>query len=415
MPKQEERTGNPLLPILLTAFIDLLGIGIIIPVFAPLIINNQGGILPSFLLDYPEVVYGVLAACYPLAQFLGAPLLGALSDKHGRKPMLSLSLLGSMLGYMVFAYGVVSNNLWLIFGARLLDGFTGGNISIVFSAIADFSSSAEKRARNFGLVGMTVGLGFILGPLLGGLLANPEILPWFGPSTPFWAAAALCGINMLLVLWLFQETLKERSTKAVNAFAGFRNLKIGFSMPKLRSLFMVGFMATFGFAFFTQFFSVYMIQQFEFKEKELGLMFGYIGICIAFVQGGLMRVVGKRMPPAKIVVMMLLLLSFAIPAVVLPGQVWGILLVLLLIAVFHGLSQPNLNALVSEQAEPGQQGMIMGINQSMASFGNAIPPLLGGFLGSIDATIPLLAGGVSTLGAWLVFRSFYRQKTSVQG
>jgi DHA1 family tetracycline resistance protein-like MFS transporter len=247
------------------------------------------------------------------------------------------------------------------------------------------------------------------------LLSNPEILPWFGPSVPFWAAAVLCGVNVLLVFAMFKETLKEKSDKAVNAFAGFRNLRLGFSMPNLRSLFMVGFLATFGFSFFTQFFSVYMIQAFSFEEKDLGLMFGYMGICIAFVQGGLMRVVGKKLAPAKIVVMMLLLLSLAIPAVVLPGQVWGVMLVLLFVAVFHGLSQPNLNALVSEQAEQGQQGMIMGINQSMASFGNAMPPLLGGFLGSIDATIPLLAGGLSTLIAWLVFQSFYRRKTVVQG
>lgn len=415
MPKQEARTGNPLLPILLTAFIDLLGIGIIIPVYAPLIIDDQNGLLPSFLKDYPEMVYGLMVACYPLAQFLGAPLLGALSDRHGRKPLLSLSLLGSMLGYMIFAYGVLSNNLWLILVARALDGFTGGNISIVFSAIADFSESAEKRARNFGLVGMMVGLGFILGPLLGGFLADDEILPWFGPSVPFWAAAALCGINVLLVLALYKETLKVKSDKAVSALAGFRNLRLGFSLPNLRSLFMVGFLATFGFSFFTQFFSVYMIQEFSFKEKDLGLMFGYMGICIAMVQGGLMRVVGKRMAPSKIVVIMLLLLGLAIPAIVLPDAVWGVMLVLLFIAIFHGLSQPNLNALVSEQAEPGQQGMIMGINQSMASFGNAIPPLLGGFLGAIDATIPLLAGGLSTLVAWMVFQSFYRRKTLIQG
>lgn len=407
MTKENPSKKLALLPILLTAFIDMVGIGLIIPVFSPLIINNTGNILPDYLNDHRDLVYGLLTACYPLAQFFGAPLLGALSDRYGRKPILILSLLGSMIGYAIFAYGIIIGNLWLILAARLLDGFTGGNISIVFSAIADISDG-KSRTKNFGFVGMMVGLGFILGPFLGGLLANPELVSWFSPSTPFLSAALLCGVNIGLVTLLFSETIQQKTEKKIGLLTGFSNLRIGFTMPNLSSLFTVGFLATFGFAFFTQFFSVYMVKRFAFTEADLGNIFGYIGICIAFVQGGLVSIVGKYFSANKLVKITMMGLALSIPLLLLPSNVLGILIVLAIIAIFQGVGQPNLNALVSQQADASQQGVVMGINQSMASAGNALPPLIGGLLGSISLEIPILAGGIVSLGAWLVFVLFFK-------
>ncbi len=407
MVAEKNQSGVSLLPILLTAFIDMIGIGLIIPIISPLIINNVGGILPSFLADQRELVYGLLTACYPLAQFFGAPLLGALSDRHGRKPMLMISLFGSMVGYAVFAYGIIIGNLWVILGARLLDGFTGGNISIVFSAVGDISDG-KSRAKNFGMIGMMAGLGFILGPSMGGILANPELVDWFNPSTPFLAAALLCATNVGLVYFLFKETIKVRTTKKIGLFSGFQNLKIGFTLPNLRSLFTVGFLATFGFSFFTQFFSVYMVKHFHYDETDLGYIFGYIGICIAIVQGGLVRIASKYFSAQSILKVTMLGLALSIPAVLLPAGLAGILMVLFFLAVFHGLGQPNLNSLVSGEAEPGQQGLVMGINQSMASFGNSLPPLIGGVLGVLSYQMPIVAGGVTTLMAWLVFLFFFK-------
>lgn len=407
MAKSKEQGKRGLLPILLTAFIDMMGIGLIIPIISPLIINNIGGILPDFLVDKRELVYGLVTACYPLAQFFGAPLLGALSDRYGRRPVLAVSLLGSMIGYAMFAMGIITGNLWLIFAARLLDGFTGGNISIVFSAVADISDG-QSRAKNFGMIGMMAGLGFILGPSLGGILANDDLVSWFNPSTPFFAAALLCAINVALVYFNFKETLKVKISKRIGLFTGFENLIAGFTMPNLRSLFTVGFFATFGFSFFTQFFSVYMVKHFHYDETDLGYIFGFIGICIAIVQGGLVRIASKYASAQNILRVTMLGLGIAIPAVLLPTGLAGILIVLFLIAVFHGLGQPNLNALVSGEAEPGQQGVVMGINQSMASFGNSLPPLVGGVLGVLSYQIPLLAGGFTTLVAWLVFLLFFK-------
>ena len=139
-----------------------------------------------------------------MAQFFGAPILGAMSDRFGRKKILILSLVGTCIGYLFFGAGIAAASLITLFISRAIDGFTGGNISIALSAIADISDPKEK-AKNFGLIGMAFGLGFILGPYIGGKLADPSVVGWFTHSTPFWFAAALTFLNIILVTFRSEE------------------------------------------------------------------------------------------------------------------------------------------------------------------------------------------------------------------
>ena len=149
---------NAIIPIFFTVFLDLLGLGIVIPVLPAVILDPSAGLLPmSYAFATRTLIYGFLIASYPLAQFFGAPILGTLADKYGRKKLLLVSLLGTMFGYILFAMGIVTGNIFLLFGGRLIDGFTGGNISIAQSAIADISDETNK-SRNFGLIGMAFGL-----------------------------------------------------------------------------------------------------------------------------------------------------------------------------------------------------------------------------------------------------------------
>ena len=161
-----------IIPIIFTVFLDLLGLGIIIPILPAVLLDPFGGILP-WTCTYPVriMLYGFLVASYPIAQFFGAPILGTLSDGHGRKKILLISLLGTLLGYIIFLIGILDQNVGLLFVGRLIDGFTGGNISVAQSAIADISDEKSK-ARNFGLIGMSFGLGFVIGPFIGGKLSD---------------------------------------------------------------------------------------------------------------------------------------------------------------------------------------------------------------------------------------------------
>lgn len=404
MNNSTQQKNKILLPIFLTVFIDMLGIGIIIPVLPALFFDTGTSFFAeSLAYEQRSIVYGFLLASFPFMQFFGAPILGALSDKHGRKPLLMISLIGTMVGYFLFAIALLQGNLWLLFFSRLLPGFTGGNISIVYSAIADVSEGAE-RTKNFGMIGMAFGLGFILGPAIGGVLADSSVVSWFNPSTPFWFTTLLTAVNIILLIFLFPETLKEKGTRIVSMLTGIKNIVYSFQMPNLRSIFSVALLFSLGFTFFTQFFAVALIEKFDYAEKDIGLFYAWVGIWLVFTQGYLVRVLAKKnYEPSTLLKVTILTLSIGLLLVLFPTDVTWEYFIAPIIAISHGITTPNLLSTISTQASPSQQGSILGINQSMQSIGATIPPIIGGYLTAIDFHYPLIASASIVFFAWIVF------------
>lgn len=406
-----KNSRSPLFTIFLTVFIDMLGVGIIIPVLPALFFDPETSIVPLSMADDERAfLYGALLAVFPLMQFFGAPMLGSLSDRFGRKPVLLVTQVGTLLGYLLLAFAILWQNLPLLFFSRMLPGFTGGNIAVILSSIADVSDDQDK-ARNFGLVGMAFGIGFILGPTLGGILADDTILSWFTPATPFWFTAILTFFNVLFILYAFPETLKQKREVAVNPFTGFRNLAVSFGTPNLRRIFIVVLLLSLGFTFFTQFFAVYLIQDFTYSEKDIGFLFGWVGIWLAFTQGVLVRRLSKRYPPQQILTYSILGLSASLVFVLLPDTTLGLYLLNPLIAIAQGITSPNLTATISMQASEDQQGEILGINQSMQSLGQLIPSIIGGYLITFGSSLPIWVGSGLILLGWLVFILFFGSRT----
>jgi len=403
-----------LLPIFLTVFIDMLGIGIIIPVLPALFFEPSSDFFNGTM-SYEDrsIIYGFLLAAFPIMQFFGAPILGALSDRHGRKPMLMVSLAGTMIGYFLFAVALMYGNLYLLIFSRMLPGFTGGNISIVYSAIADISEGSE-RTKNFGFVGMAFGLGFILGPAIGGFLADETIVSWFNSSTPFWFTTILTLINILLVQTLFFETLKEKGTRAVSFLTGFRNITYSFKTPNLRVIFAVSLLLTLGFAFFTQFFAVALIDKFAFSESDIGLFYAWVGIWLVITQGFLVPRLAKKYQPSTLLKITIFTLGASIFLVIFPENVTWEYAIAPLIAFSQGISAPNLISVISNQASATQQGQILGINQSMQSLGAAIPPIIGGYLTAMSSLYPLIASAIVILLSWLVYMLFFKEENNVK-
>ncbi len=381
----------------------MLGVGIIIPIIPATFFEKGTQLFSSGTTDASiAILYGLLLASYPFMQLFGAPMLGALSDRYGRKPVLTVSLFGTMIGYLLFGYALLTSQLWLLFVSRMIPGFTGGNIAVIYSSIADISDE-KTRAQNFGLVGMAFGLGFILGPTLGGLLGDETVVSWFGHDTPFWFTASLTLVNIVLVKFIFKETLSSPTTSKISPWTGINNIITSFRRPNLRSIFSVILLMSLGFTFYTQFFAVYLIQDFSFTEKDIGLLYGWIGVWLSLTQGFLVRKFA-RISPYKIVRYALLALPFTIVILLVPEQARWFYLLTPFVALAYGMLSPNLISVVSMQASAQHQGEILGINQSMQSLGQMIPPLIAGYALTINGNLPLMGAGLFTLLAWLVFR-----------
>lgn len=398
-----------MIPLFLTAFIDLLGLGIAIPVLAVVFFDTNLSILPAGTpLATRSLLYGFLVGSYPLAQFFGAPILGALSDRYGRKPTLLVPLLGTSIGYVLFAIGLQTHDLPLLFLSRILDGFAGGSLSIVLSSVADISKNPRIKTRNFGLIGMAFGLGFILGPFIGGKLSDPAVLPWFTFSTPFLAAAALAAINMLLCILVFRETIQKRIHSSISPLTGLQNLAKAFTLSHVRTMFIVVFLMALGFNFFTQFFQLFLIERFQFTQVDIGELFAYAGLWIAITQGILTPLIARRFNAKPIFLWTSLLLGLSFPLLLLPTSTVQLYMIIPILAIFQGLSQPPANTIISDLSARDSQGEMMGINQSVQAMAMALPPILGGVLASVHFTLPIFAACLLTLLAWVIFVAFFR-------
>ena len=414
---RQKLASNPLFVVFFTVFVDLLGFGILIPVI-PLLLANPAS--PYFLLPagmtvkQGYIILGFLTAIFPLMQFFATPILGQLSDKFGRKKILAISLAGTSLSYVIFALGIMTRNIPLLFAARAFDGITGGNISVAQAAIADVTTPAN-RAKNFGLIGAAFGLGFILGPYIGGKLSDPSILSWFSATTPFWFAAILSFLNVLSVIFLFPETLKNLQSHVIIKWdRAIKNVVHAYAYKELRTIFVTIFLLNGGFTFFTTFFSVFLINKFHFNQGNIGDFFSYVGIWIAFTQAVITRQVTKRFGESDILKFSLLGTGLTIFLFFFPTHWWGLLLITPFFAMFNGLTMANITALVSRSVGPEVQGEVMGISTSVQALAQAIPPILSGYIAaSLTAEAPIFVSGVVIVLSGLVFITFFKKHATV--
>ena len=402
----------PIPVIFFTLLLNALGFGILIPIIPLLLADpkSQYFMLPhTFTLGQGYIIFGFLVAIYPLMQFLATPILGQLSDKFGRKKILAVSLAGTFIGYILFAIGILIKSIPLLFISRALDGITGGNISVAQAVVADVTTP-QNRSRTFGLVGAAFGIGFIIGPFLGGILSESKLVSWFNAATPFWFAALLAFANVILIVICLAETFKLKKDKKIIWGQSVKNIIKAFNIRELRILFTTVFLFQSGFTFFTTFFSVFLITKFGFTQGNTGNFFAYLGVWLVITQGFLTRIIAKKFSEKKVLRITLISTGVFILAYLLPSVWWGLLIVTPFFAFANGLSQANITGLISNSAGPETQGEILGINASVAAMAQAIPAILTGFIAaSLTPSSPsIVAAGVIILGG-IIFIVAYRQ------
>jgi len=415
MDKVRNRLENKALPVvLLTIFLDVLGVGILIPVMPQLVYTIF--VPAGYSFNTGLIILGWLTAAYPLMQFFATPILGQLSDRFGRKPVLGFSLFGTAIGYVIFALAIITKNIPLLFVGRAVDGITGGNISVARAVIADVSAP-EHRARNFGIIGAAFGMGFVMGPYIGARLAVPHASVfglfhtpgWFSSATPFWFTAILSVLNTILMLIILPET-HEHIDRALKVAwnKSLHNIVRAASLPGLRTVFGSEFLFWCGFTFFTTFFQILLMQKLHFSTNNVGDYFAYIGICIALAQAIIVPFAVKRFKAHQILRVSLIGNGVALFLQLLPHNTTQLLLVSPCIALFNGLTMANASALVSLSASKKMQGEVLGIEASVQALAQAIPAAIAGYIATMGVNMPVLVGGVIVVAGGLVFNIFYR-------
>lgn len=364
---KEKFFTKPIAIIFVTILIDLIGFGIMIPVL-PYYVK-----LPEFQASPFEI--GMLFAVYSLMQFIFSPILGGLSDKYGRRPVLFFSLLGTCAAALITG---LSTTLWMVFIGRMLDGVTGGNISTAQAYIADVTTK-ENRAKGMGLVGAGFGLGFILGPIIGGFLSQ------FGTHVPFFFVSGLALTNAISLYFFLPESRKfngnnndsARIGRITELLSSFQNSRFGITV-------LLYFLIVVAFSIMTTSFAQYTMFRFNYDAQQNGYLFGYIGILAVVLQGGLFSRLVKAFGESWLIVIGCFLLAASLFAVPYVGPVFGGLTALLIgIACFsvgNSLSSPALTSVASKESAEEAQGQALGTLQSAASLARAIGPAIAAFL-----------------------------------
>jgi MFS family permease len=371
--------------IFLTVFIDLIGFGIVVPL-VPLFSRHFGA---------HGFVIGVIIASFSAMQFIFSPIWGRLSDRIGRRPVLLFSTLGAAGSYVLFAIGCGMENhvvgLWVLVAARMFAGICGGNITVAQAYIADITPP-EQRSKKMGLIGMAFGLGFIFGPIIGGLS-----LKHFGNTGPGWVAAGLCAANFLLALFILVESRKPAS-EHVAPRPHLAQWAHTFRQPKIGLLIMVFFMATFCFSCFESTLALIVSDNFHLDlQSDAGsastvvYLFAFCGIISAFVQGGLIGRLVKKLGEPKLITLSLVFTGVSLA--VLPfikgnsqlswgiffqpaGAPWLIMLAgLAVLSVGSALTRPPLFGLLSNLTSANEQGATLGVAQSAGSLARILGPI----------------------------------------
>jgi DHA1 family tetracycline resistance protein-like MFS transporter len=398
------KTTVPLWLVLFVIFIDWIGIGLVYPMFSTMLFHKENILLPPETSETVRGIYlGLLLAAMPIAQFFSGPVMGTLSDSRGRKPLFLLSLSLAVIGYGISMLGVFIKSIFLLIASRLIVGVAAGNAAVVSATISDVSEEHNKT-KNFGLYGTACGLGFTLGPFLGGKFSETSFL------LPFFLAFICTLINLLCIAFLLPETNKQRKNSAPSLMDGLRNLKKAFYMKGLRPIFLTIFIFSFGWSFFYEFIPVVWISHYSMPPATIGLFYaygaGFYALCASFL---IQPIVNRYKKPPVLFYSLGFLGTLILALLCQPSSLW-IWIYLPLVNFFVALLEPTSTVMVSDWAKKDSQGEVLGIFQSVQSVAWALSPLAAGPLLGIHTSMPMLLGGLTILLAATIFGILLRKE-----
>jgi predicted MFS family arabinose efflux permease len=382
LPAPPRRKRSPLALLFLVVFVDILGFGLVIPLLARY----------ARELGAHDAVIGLLSTGFSGMQLVFAPMWGRLSDRIGRRPVLLVSIAMTSVAYLASA---LAPNFWFLLAARLFAGIATANFAIAQAFVADVTRP-EDRARGMGVLGAAFGLGFVVGPAAGGLLATISL------GAPFIAAGALAAVN-LVAAWLILPEPPRPAVRPIRR-SRWRDLRLAMARPGVGRLLAIYFLSMFAFSAMESTFALLTADRWQLSDRGVGLVFGYIGILIALVQGGLIGPLSRRIGERTMLVAGMALMALSLALLPFAPGLGGLLAACAPLAIGNGLAQPALSALLSRLSPAEEQGGALGVGQSAAALGRVVGPETGTLTYHAGLAYPYLGGAVmmavaSVLGA----------------
>lgn len=375
---------SPLAIIFFTVFIDLVGFGIVLP------------LLPYYAEQYgaSPFLVGALSTSYSLMQFVFMPVWGRLSDRHGRRPLILISLAGSCIGFLIFG---LASSLPVLFAGRMIAGIAGAIIPTTNAYIADVTPP-EQRAKGMGMVGAAFGLGFILGPAIGGLLAP------YGYDKPVLLASAMAGANLCFAYFNLPESLSGEHRRRVRpGYFSRKRLGEAMSRPSMALLMALYFLVIFAFANMEATFGLLNEHRYGLDARRTGYLFTYFGLLMVLVQGLLVGRLAKAFGEGILMTAGTFCMIFGLALMPFAPGMLVYAAVIALLSFGAGINNPSITALLSRSSGSEEQGGIMGIAQSLASLGRILGPLWGGYtFGKFGEEWPFLSGAILMTFAFIL-------------
>lgn len=391
---------SPRIVLFLTIFIDLMGFGLVIPILPNWISELMGS----------EVWVGFAIAMFSIMQFLSTPLLGSLSDRIGRRPVLMITLALNAAGYALLGF---SEGIILLFAARALNGIASGNISVAQAYLIDITPP-EKRSGALGLIGAAFGLGFIFGPPMGGL-----IMAKFGFAYVGWFAALLCVVNLVLAWFILPESLQHKNPDAVLRLVPVKDYREVLAHPHLRRIFIINFFYITAFFLFQVCSTLFWEEHFGLNEEQRGYAFAFLGVCTALVQGLLIRKLSSAFGDERLLIIGNVGMAIVLVFLGLVPQGYflvGELPLIFLMALVNGPVGPASLSLLSREVDPRNQGRVVGLFQSFGSLARVVGPIVGTTLYATSYLLPFFSAGLLlAINAWLAVLYIRVLRASGQG
>lgn len=381
---------NQLFPYAIVVMLSYIGFALPLPILPVLFLKSQNALLPpDTTLATKTILLGLVLTAFPLGQFIGSPILGRLSDTHGRKRVILLTLGGTVAGYILAGLGIVHKNISLLFSGLFFCGLCEGNTSIAQSAIADISPR-EERGKYFGWLNFFITAGFVIGPLVGGILSNPVWLPNATLATPFWAGGLLTLGGIALLAWKGRETMHRKSEEPLSFFSSFKTLM---KTPKLKLFYVANFFLSLGLYYFYRFVGVYLEQRFHFTATKLGYFLAYDALAFATALFLLIPYFEKRFTAKKNTTVFSFAMGIAVIIFTLPSNPLNLYWAFILVGFSLALALTYSSLMVSLAVEERLQGQAMGVLVSIQMLAQVLTSASGGFLAAYLPSLPILIGG----------------------